>query len=212
MAICPRGHDSDADDFCDVCGRPIGQEPRVAEPTADYCPVCGTPRAGSVPYCERCGHEFALVCPAGSPDDGAPNSGWSLLVTADAEYFGRVMAMAGPDASAIRFPPYYEPWSVALHGDRMRVGRRRSGKTPDGAPEIDMASPPTDTGISYLHAVLMREPDGTWAIVDPGSANGTTLNGRSDPIECNLLLGLKDGDRIHIGAWTTLEVRVQRPT
>lgn len=230
MAMCPRGHDSVDDDFCDVCGRPIGQGPQVAGPLFEPCPVCMTQRVGDGPYCEACGHQFgtesstrdrpdtAIRCPidgslieAPNPEDSA--GAWSVVVTADAEYFQRVMALGGPDASVMRFPPYHEPWSVALCGSRMRVGRRHSSETRGGVPEIDMTGPPTDPGISYLHAVLMRQPDGSWAIVDPGSANGTTMNGLPDVIEVNLPLVLNDGDRIHIGAWTTLEIRApEAPT
>jgi predicted component of type VI protein secretion system len=57
-----------------------------------------------------------------------------------------------------------------------------------------------------MHAILLPQPDGTWAIVDPGSANGTTLNGASKPIEANQITPLHDGDRIHVGAWTTIQV------
>lgn len=42
-------------------------------------------------------------------------------------------------------------------------------------PEIDLADPPTDPGISHLHAVLIAQEDGGWAVLDRGSSNGTTL-------------------------------------
>ena len=76
--------------------------------------------------------------------------------------------------------------------------------TRDLEPEIDLAEPPTDPGISRLHAVLIAAPDGTWAVLDPGSANGTLLNGCE--IATGDLVTLHDGDRINLGAWTVITV------
>jgi hypothetical protein len=397
MAICPKGHDSIADDFCDMCGRPIGQQsmsqgtsqgsasqggqyggsgqygagqsgsgqysgagqsggygqPSGYQPTADYggyapgppqlCPICHTPRDGEAPFCEACGHNYVTGQPpvtsdplvdgydqggqaGGYPSTGhgthpgfggidgssagrqpypethapgphsgphsghsgphtgqysAPQSGsltaqpqipyqsappgtgyqqpvdqgypedlggggtvlgsgplyvpppqhappgpytppsppppapeqryaWTVRVTADREYFERVVAQGGPDAHAMRFPPYHEPWHVALYGERMRVGRRRAGETASAGPEIDLSGPPADPGISHLHVVLMGHPDGSWSLVDPGSTNGTTLNGGNRAIDFNVPVDLHDGDRIHVGAWTTLEVQLHQ--
>jgi pSer/pThr/pTyr-binding forkhead associated (FHA) protein len=42
--------------------------------------------------------------------------------------------------------------------------------------------------------------------VDPGSTNGTTVNGSADPIPVNVEVPLRDGDRIHIGVWTTIRL------
>ena len=53
-------------------------------------------------------------------------------------------------------------------------------------------------------AASMPVPDGTWSVVDPGSANGTTLNGSEIPT--GQAVPLRDGDRIHLGAWTELRV------
>jgi hypothetical protein len=52
--------------------------------------------------------------------------------------------------------------------------------------------------------VLVRQPDGTWGVVDSGSANGTYLNDQLEPIPPNQLVPLAEGDRIHVGAWTTI--------
>jgi pSer/pThr/pTyr-binding forkhead associated (FHA) protein len=132
---------------------------------------------------------------------------WTVVVTADQEYFQRVVAQGGPDAHSMRFPPYYEPWSVELRGERMRVGRRRNNET-STSPEIDLTGPPGDPGISHLHCVLIERADGGWMLVDPGSRNGTTFNGSADTVDVNVPVELRDGDCIHVGAWTTLQVRV----
>ena len=61
-----------------------------------------------------------------------------------------------------------------------------------------------DPGVSRLHAVLLRSRDGSWSVVDPGSANGTEVNGSEIPQ--GQPVPLRDGDRIHLGAWTELRV------
>ena len=65
----------------------------------------------------------------------------------------------------------------------------------------------TDPGVSHLHAVLLLQPDGNWAVVDPGSTNGTTLNDDPEPVKTDVPIPVRDGDRIHVGAWTTITVR-----
>ena len=71
MAVCPNGHDSASDDFCDVCGMRIGGTPKGPAtgpvpapsaappwpaPAAETCPRCDTPRTGQ--FCEACGFNF----------------------------------------------------------------------------------------------------------------------------------------------------------
>ena len=52
--------------------------------------------------------------------------------------------------------------------------------------------------------MLVAGPGGTWGVLDPGSANGTLLNGRG--IAVGDLIPLRDGDRINLGAWTVITV------
>jgi hypothetical protein len=74
-------------------------------------------------------------------------------------------------------------------------------------PEIDLSGNPEDPGVSHLHAVLLAQPDGTWALFDPGSANGTKINSGADPIAPNVTVPVHDGDRIFLGAWTVITIR-----
>jgi pSer/pThr/pTyr-binding forkhead associated (FHA) protein len=85
----------------------------------------------------------------------------------------------------------------------MRIGRRSVSRGLE--PEIDLTGPPADPGVSHLHAVLIAEPDGTWAVLDPGSANGTVVN--SGEIVTGVRVPLHDGDRICVGAWTVLTMQ-----
>jgi hypothetical protein len=112
------------------------------------------------------------------------------------------LAAGGDDAAAIKFPEYCPERRFQLAGPQMRIGRISPSRGFE--PEIDLTGPPADPGVSRLHAVLIPEPDGTWAILDPGSENGTHVNEVEIPVDQRVRL--RDGDRIHIGAWTVLTV------
>ena len=68
--------------------------------------------------------------------------------------------------------------------------------------EGDVAALFEDEELSRRHARVIREPDGSLAIEDLGSANGTFVNGR----RIGGRMSLSAGDAVRIGA-TTLEVR-----
>src|SRR5579863_959864 len=87
MAVCPNGHDSASEDFCDICGMRIdgarvnigpsgptgmpayGSPPAPAggggpggprpDPAGQPCPQCGTARSGQ--FCESCGFNFGTA-------------------------------------------------------------------------------------------------------------------------------------------------------
>jgi pSer/pThr/pTyr-binding forkhead associated (FHA) protein len=111
-------------------------------------------------------------------------------------------ASRGMFGSAVEFPAHTSERRIRLVGEQIRIGRRSASR--DLVPEIDLADQPVDPGVSRLHAVLTSASDGTWFISDPGSANGTLVNGRE------LLIGeavtLHEGDRINLGAWTVITV------
>jgi hypothetical protein len=128
---------------------------------------------------------------------------WTAMVASDRAYFENVVATGGPDAAAVEFPGYTPERRFRLAGPEMRIGRRSISRGLE--PEIDLTGPPTDPGISRLHAVLFAEPDGSWTILDPGSENGTLVNGRETT--AGVRLPLHDGDRIHLGAWTVITIQ-----
>ncbi|MFB4277713.1 MULTISPECIES: FHA domain-containing protein [unclassified Nonomuraea] len=223
MATCPQGHPSGADDYCDVCGtqmagtpqphpqpssqpqpQPQAQAQAHAQPQAgaESCPICQTPRAGQ--FCEVCGHDYSGAAPVQIPVTGAR---WEAVTAADRTYYEKVIAEGGPDADAVAFPPYCPERSFALHGEQVRIGRRSRAR--NLAPEIDLTGPPEDPGVSHLHAVLLSQPDGSWLVVDPGSSNGTQVNGR--PLKVNVPVRVGPGDRIHLGAWTVITIREGTP-
>ena len=143
--------------------------------------------------------ESSAPVPSATPANGAA---WAIVVTADRAYYDSVQDAGGPDAAAIGFPAYCPERRFRLAGTEVRVGRRSESRGIH--PEIDLTGPPADPGVSRLHVVLVGAPDGTWSIVDPGSANGTLVNG--DEIPAGETVPLRDGDVIHLGAWTALTV------
>ena len=99
------------------------------------------------------------------------------------------------------FPDAAPEHRLKLEGAEMRIGRLRAAG--DRA-EIT----PDDPAISRVHAVLERQADGAYALRDLNSTNGTTLNDDPRPVSTDVAVRLGDGDRIQLGAWTTITVRV----
>ena len=127
---------------------------------------------------------------------------WSAVIGTDRAYYDRVQEVTGTLGAAVAFPGEGAGRRFQLRGNQMRIGRRSASR--GLAPEIDLTGPPADPGISRLHAVLIAGPDGSWAVLDPGSANGTLLNGTE--ITIGTPVPLHDGDRINLGAWTSVTV------
>ncbi|WP_326307979.1 FHA domain-containing protein [Nocardia sp. CDC153] len=152
MLTCPAGHDSAADDYCDVCGLlMVAAETAMpaTEPAGIPCPRCGEPQTGR--FCEGCSYT-----------------------------------------------------------SQVRVGRFSASK--GIAPEIDLTGPPQDPGVSHLHVLLLSRPENGWAILDLASTNGTRLNDATDPIPRGETVPVRSGDRIHVGAWTTLTLKRDNPS
>jgi FHA domain len=136
----------------------------------------------------------------------ADGAAWSAVVTADRAYFDRVIASSG-SAAEIPFPDYCPERRFVLGrsraGEEKLIGRYSASRGID--PAIDLTGPPTDPGISRLHAVLVGQPEGGWAVMDPGSENGTLVNDQE--ATPGVQVPLHDGDRIHLGAWTVITIR-----
>jgi hypothetical protein len=130
---------------------------------------------------------------------------WTATIGPDREYFMAMMQRSGPEAAGLNLPAYSPEQQRTLTGNQVTIGRRRhsTGDTPD----IDLSVPPEDPGVSHQHAVLVQQPDGSWAIVDQNSTNGTTVNGAEEPIQPFVPVPLQEGDRVHVGAWTTITIR-----
>ncbi|MFG2822373.1 FHA domain-containing protein [Kitasatospora sp. NPDC048365] len=158
---------------------------------------------------EEFGTSFRLAPPgAQTPAPPAPpappvRTNWIAVVTADRDYFTEMMSRSGPEAAALFFPPYCPERRIPLTGrGELQIGRRSQNR--GTVPDIDLSVPPEDPGASHEHAVLVEQGDGSWVLVDRGSTNGTCLNGSPDSVRPHTAIPLNDGDRIHVGAWTTI--------
>jgi hypothetical protein len=225
---CPKGHQSSTDDFCDTCGAKIGGTMPIAPPSSlstsaaqassssvsappapggvEICPNCGTPRTGTWRFCEDCGFDHTTgkvptldaapaPAPIGSPV-GRPIGRWTATVGPDRTYF---------DANAIEgveFPVDVKARDVDLPAPQVRIGRKSRSKGTD--PELDLSAEPLDPGVSHSHALLTLNINGVWLVSDLGSTNGTYINDEPRPLTAGQSRSLADGDRVHVGAWTTI--------
>jgi hypothetical protein len=199
-------------DFAIGAGRPAATGPvRTAASGGSIPSTPSVPSRPSVPSTPS-----VPSAPAGAEFDEEPVTGpfrgtpappaavWTAVVAADRDYYEAVLRQS-EENGAYPFPPYCPERTIPLAGPQVRIGRRSVSQ--GTVPEIDLSEPPEDPGASHTHAVLLARPDGTWSLVDPGSTNGTTVNGGEDPIQVNVEVPLRDGDRIHIGVWTTITLR-----
>jgi hypothetical protein len=204
---CPQCGTERSGQFCEVCGYDFAAgRPALAitPPAAGSADPAGADPAGQVPAGQV---PAAAEQPAGTGTNlgmtGGAGPGWTAVVSADRPYFDSVIAAGGPDAAAIQFPAYCPERRFQLTGREVRIGRRSASRGLE--PEIDLTGPPTDPGISHLHAVLIAQPDGSWSVLDPGSSNGTQVNGTE--LETGAPVPLHAGDRVCLGAWTVLTVQ-----
>ncbi|MDT5236637.1 MAG: hypothetical protein QOF47_2624 [Mycobacterium sp.] len=208
MTTCPAGHDSAATDYCDVCGALMTGDGAAAAPSvptatpAQLCPDCGVPREGR--FCEVCGHDAAKPVEPVQAASVAGTGEWSALVRANRSWFEEVRKRNGPDAATLEFPRYCPERRFILSGTQLAIGRRSPSRGIE--PEIDLSEPPMDPGVSARHALLVARPDGGWELVDLDSTNGTTLGDATDPVAPNTAVALAHGDRINLGAWTTITI------
>jgi FHA domain len=146
--------------------------------------------------------QMATPAEHGDAGGGASTSGvtWRVVVSADAAYHQRMQAE--PDAEPIAFPTYCPERRFVLDGQQVLIGRRSRSRGIE--PQIDLSGPPEDPAVSHAHALFVGQPGDKWAVVDLDSANGTYVNDATDPIRANEPVSLADGDRVHVGAWTTL--------
>jgi hypothetical protein len=215
MATCPAGHESATTDFCDECGRPIAPAPPVPSPSApadehehqpssvtavqrvsppgEPCPLCNDPRRGDDRYCERDGYDFEEAAPVAL--------GWHLTITTDRARFDALH----PDD--LEFPADAPVLTWTLDGNSVSVGR--ASPTRGITPDIDLGGEYEDPGVSRQHLRFDRLPDGHYAVVDCGSANGTTVNDSVMRIPADTPVRLEHDDRVHLGAWTTITIERQ---
>lgn len=233
--VCPAGHTSQADDYCDVCGMPIdassGAAPAGALPPApdapadaatgtaavggQPCPHCGTPNAADALFCENCGYDYTTGSRPGPAAAGATGDAAETPVPAASAAPGTFEwvvelwidpAWFDAQDSPDSLPSPGLPEVLPLRASSLLIGRRSASRNIN--PEIDCGA---DSGVSRRQAQLTT--DGRrWFVEDLDSANGTFVGPASgalptDPIAVGTKHELDADDRIYVGAWTRLVIR-----
>ena len=140
-----------------------------------YCTECGFQNPESANYCSRCG----ALLERGDVDEA------TLALSADevGELSDEEDGLEGP-ALVVRTGGGRAGEIFRPQGERTRIGR-----SPDCEIFLD------DVTVSRNHAVLV-ERDGTFAVEDQGSLNGTFVNRRRiDSVR------LENGDEVQIGKY-----------
>jgi serine/threonine protein kinase len=208
LAKSPGERFSTCGDFADALREALGLDPydpsRSARSGVVPTPAPTLPTTVFSPPTELDG--AGLPGQPGAPDHAgaAELSGtWTAVVAADHDYYDSVAAVDEQDTASISFFPSDLPERrIALAGTEVRIGR--TSTSAGIIPEIDLGGPPRDPGVSRQHAKLVPAPDGSWTVVDLGTDNGISVNGRDVPSGGSV--ALRPGDRIHLGAWTRITV------
>lgn len=196
VQICPdctAPHEPDSGDFCEICGynfisRVHGEVPPV--------PIIPTPAT-----------EITNSTRAETPlSDSLMSNSTSSRTVEETEVAFEVVVTIDPslrEAGSPLPPTNQPPITVRLDRESNLIGRRSElrGINPEVALDIDDA-------VSHRHALLNRQPDGTFVLRDIGSTNGTKLNG----VELTAMVDtpIKEGDEFTLGHWTRIKVKVVR--
>jgi hypothetical protein len=229
---CPKGHDSTESDFCSDCGSKIlgvteqaldtNTIPSTARQSigVETCPACSAPHeADSGIFCEICGYNFVTGVHGevpiakeaeeqgrgGAEEQGSRGAGgeiissspvaeWELIVTVDPS----LRESESPEA-----PTNQATLTFRLEKDSNLIGR--SSEIRGIHPEVPLDF---DDAVSRRHALLNRQPDGSFTLRDIDSANGTKLNG----VELKPMVDapLQDKDEFTLGHWTRIIVKAVR--
>ena len=130
-------------------------------------------------------------------------SSWCVEVAIDPEWYSIKGVLADRPCPA----PTTATW--ALGSGTTLVGRTSSKRGVH--PELPLDD---DTGISRRHAEFVVSGEKLF-VIDRSSTNGTyvfgpgeSYSGETPPIAPEIARALADGDRVYLGAWTRLTVRL----
>ena len=208
IAVCPAGHSSLAQDYCDVCGLPIeaaaapttvaSPASTATQPGRQPCPNCGADNSVDALFCENCGYDFTTgTMPrplADAASQTTPSPGQSpapqtpLSPTVDGNNARPASALDWV-AEVWIDPAWYEaqqsPDPMPSHGLPVVIPLReksilvgRISHSRNIHPQIDCEP---DSGVSRRQTQLTT--DGSrWWVEDLDSANGTFVAAATDPI------------------------------
>ncbi len=208
IAICPVGHSSLAQDYCDVCGLPIDSTaPQATVPTTGAatsaprhqpCPSCGAPNSVDALFCEACGYDFttgtmprpleASETPDATRTDQvqpgpiatAPSTGDGSSASAGTvDWVAEVWIDPAWYEAQQSSDPMPSPGLPAIVPlSSQSILIGRTSKSRNIHPQIDCES---DSGVSRRQTQLTT--DGTrWWVEDLASANGTFVAPATGPL------------------------------
>jgi hypothetical protein len=165
-----------------------GTEPLPGGSSLDAvaCVRCSTSLCAGDRFCESCG------------TDQTASQRWSIEIVADRAWFDRL------GAAGVPFPDGRPVTRLELTVDEVTIGRASAAR--DSNPDLDLSAGLADPGVSHQHAVIRRVGLTRYQVVDLGSTNGTTINDARESLPPHTATRVVAGDRIHLGAWTTLVV------
>jgi FHA domain/zinc-ribbon domain len=211
IAICPAGHSSLAQDYCDVCGLPIDStmppaatappaNSAIQQPGRQACPNCGADNSVDALFCENCGYDFTTgTMPRPLDASAVPNTP-SPVQSPPAQTTVAPTVGNGSQAAATFDwvaevwidPAWYEaqqsPDPMPSPGLPIVVPLHgtsiligRPSRSRNIHPQIDCEP---DSGVSRRQTQLTT--DGSrWWVEDLDSANGTFVAAATDPLPTN---------------------------
>ena len=211
---CSKGHASVEPDYCSECGVKISGNGVIgvnnssisSQTSLQICPDCAAPHEiSSGNFCEICGYNFLTgghnevpIATIPIPAEATVKQSelkeilaWELIISIDP-------TLASPESP----PPPIDRSAIAIRLEKSSNLIGRTSQLRAIYPEIALDD---DDAVSSRHALVNRQPDGSFVLRDIGSSNGTIFNG----IEIKSLVDipLKDGDRFTLGHWTSITVK-----
>ena len=198
---CTAPHDPNSGDFCEICGYNFvtgghGEVPLV--------PITPPP----TPAAETVKQSTAIDPKVGTSTSHNPltsNSAPAGIAEQTAVAY-EVVATIDPslrEEGSPSPPTNQAPIIFRLDKPSNLIGRQSElrGIQPEVALDFDDA-------VSHRHALLNRQPDGTFVVRDIGSTNGTKLNG----VELAAMVDtpIQDGDELTLGHWTRIKINLIR--
>jgi hypothetical protein len=205
---CPAGHETEATDYCDVCGVAMDADPGdqpadsgspddtgtlpVTEPidssggqNADgTCPNCQAANPPNALFCEACGYDFttgSMPRPISKPDAAAvtPTSDANPSPELTEGWVAEIWIDPDWYADQKSTDPLPSPGlPVVVPLKHQSILIGRASRSRNITPDIDLSS---DSGISRRHAQLTTDGK-RWFVEDLGSSNGTYVGGSVDAL------------------------------
>jgi len=221
MALCPAGHESQTNDYCDTCGALMGGAPMTpaAEPAgtavlpeesgaaasaAGPCPHCGAARDGR--FCEECGFDFELAelvppaaasagaaTPEASADPLAATTALPPGYDLDAEFEAAERAFAESGGASATPAPVVSTSPVSPTAASANAG---SAETSPGSVAEPSAQQPAETSAPALVALVTADQEYYTAQVERGDIVEAEFPFPRYPGERRFAL---EADRVRIG-------------